>query len=154
VARAAGYQPTYISDEQMLEVRRLWAAGADRATVVAAAGCSAFRLFDRNLENRPGRGSVAHPSLRDDPLPRRQGRGGGRRRGAAFHCAADPTPPEIEAACVVIQRGWSHDERQARRYQGAPDLCSWKTSGREVDAAVRRDRHPGERNHDSRCRPF
>ena len=151
MTRAAGF----ISDERMLEVRRLWAAGADRAACVRAAGCSPSRLFDRNLINCPGKGSVAHPSLRDDPLPRRQGRGGGRRRGAAFHCAADPTPPEIEAACMTIQRSWSHDERQARRYSGAPDLQSWKNSGLEVDAAVRRDRHKGDRSHaDSRCRPF
>ena len=150
MSRSAGF----ISDERMAEVRRLWSAGADRAACVRAAGCSPGRLFDRGLENRPGKGYFAHPSLRDDPLPRRQGRGGGRRRGAAFHCAADPTQPEIEAACLTIRRGWSYDERQARRYSGAPDLQSWKNSGLEVDAAVRRDRHPGERSNDSRCRPF
>ena len=145
---------SFISDERMALVRRLWDGGADRATVAKAAGCSPGRLFDRGIENRPGKGRFAHPSLRGDPLPRRQGRGGGRRRGAAFHCAADPTPPEIEAICVEIRRGWSYDERQARRYQGAPDIQTWKAAGNEVDAAVRRDRHPGERNHDSRCRPF
>ena len=142
----------FISDAAMALARRLWDEGADRAAVARAAGCSPGRLFDRGLVLRTDKGRIAHPSLADDPLPRRQGRGGGRRCGEDF-IPVDPSPPEIAAACRSIRQGWNERTHQERRHEGAPDLQTWKASGLEVDAAVRRSQRQGD-NHDRRRNPF
>ena len=119
----------FISDAAMALARRLWDEGADRAAVARAAGCSPGRLFDRGLVLRTDKGRIAHPSLADDPLPRRQGRGGGRPSSEII----DPSPTEITAACRKIRRGWNERTHQERRYEGAPDLTAWRNRSGEAD---------------------
>ena len=144
----------YISDAALALARQLWDDGADKATVAKAVGCSPGRLFDRGLINRPGKGRPAHPSLEHDPLPRRQGRGGGRKPGEAYD-PRDPSAEEITQACKQIRSGWDEATLRNRKYQGAPDLQTWKASGLEVDAAVRRSQRQGDNRHaDPRNRPW
>ena len=116
-----------ISDEKMDAVRAMWASGASRAEVIAFAGVTAGRLFDRGLEAR-GKGYFCHPSLRDNPLPSRQGLGGGRRCGEDF-IPRDPSGEEIAQACEQIREGWDELTHQERKYEGAPDLALHKHRG-------------------------
>ena len=140
----------FISDDAMAEARRLWDEGADRATVARAAGCSPGRLFDRGLVNRPSKGRVAHPSLEHNPLPSRQGRGGGRPPAETV----DPSPTEITAACRKIRRGWNERTHQERQYEGAPDLTAWRNRSGEADADRRQRLANHGGNHDQRLKPF
>ena len=116
-----------ISDEKMDAIRVMWANGATRAEVVAFAGVTAGRLFDRGIETR-GKGVFCHPSLKDNPLPSRQGLGGGRRSGEDF-IPRDPTGPEIAQACEQIRETWDEITTQERKYEGAPDLALHKHLG-------------------------
>ena len=141
-----------LSDEVMDAVRTMWTAGATRAEVLDFAGVSAGRLFDRGAAAR-GKGRPAHWSLTDNPLPSRQGLGGGRRSGEDF-IPQDPTPAEIAQACASIRATWTRDERNERKFVGAPDLTAWRNRGDEADLGRRERLHQGGSSCDPRRRPF
>jgi hypothetical protein len=137
----------YLSDEKMEQIRQMWSRGCSRAEAIAVAGVSGARLFDRGLEAR-GRGHVAHPSLREWPLPPQQGRGGGRQwERERSENGGDPTSEQIASACETIRDSWDELTRQERKYEGAPDLQIFKHRGSAAHHFRRMHRHEIDDRH-------
>lgn len=88
-----------ITDEQAFEIYWLWEHGVSRQEIAELVGYPAWRIFDRNVEQR-GKGRPLHPLLTQ--LPRHQGRGGGRRPGKLWK-GRDPSPQQISQRCAEIR---------------------------------------------------
>jgi hypothetical protein len=89
-----------LTDEQVWQLFELWEAGASRSEICERFQVSVGSVFDRGRARR-SKGHLAHPKL--EQLPKRQGRGGGRKPGSGYPLEVCPTPEEIALRCAEIR---------------------------------------------------
>lgn len=90
-----------LSDEQALEIFELWTSdnAPTRQQIADKYGVPVGAIFDRKRPQR-SKGKLANDLFAR--MPTRQGKGGGRRPGPAYH-GVNPTPAEIAQRCAEVR---------------------------------------------------